>query len=74
MAKKSKIVKNNQRIRKLQNAMAAGVKPKYAIRIRNRCEICGRPRGYIRMFGLCRQCVRQLASNGQIAGLKKSSW
>lgn len=74
MAKKSKIVKNEQRIRKVENAIAAGNKPKNSIRVRNRCAKCGRPRGYIRMFGLCRHCIRHLASNGEIAGLKKSSW
>ena len=44
------------------------------IRIRNRCEITGRPRGYYRKFGLCRIQLRDLASMGQIPGLVKSSW
>lgn len=74
MAKTSKIVKNEKRERKVQNALAAGQKPKMAIRVRNRCSKCGRPRGFIRMLGLCRQCARELASKGEIAGMKKSSW
>ena len=41
---------------------------------RNRCKLCGRPRGYIRMFALCRICFRKLALEGQIPGVTKSSW
>jgi small subunit ribosomal protein S14 len=47
---------------------------KYKVRVRNRCKICGRPRGYIRRFGLCRICFRELALKGQIPGVVKSSW
>jgi small subunit ribosomal protein S14 len=47
---------------------------KYAIRHRNRCKLCGRPRGYIRKFALCRLCFRQLALQGDITGVTKSSW
>jgi len=47
---------------------------KYAIRHRNRCRLCGRPRGYIRKFGLCRLCFRRLALEGEIPGVVKSSW
>jgi len=47
---------------------------KYAIRYRNRCQICGRPRAYYRDFGLCRICLRKMASQGLIPGLRKSSW
>ena len=49
-------------------------KPKYAIRHRNRCRKCGRPRAYLRKFALCRLCFRQLALEGDIAGVTKSSW
>lgn len=45
-----------------------------AVRLKNRCKICGRPRGYIRMFGLCRICFRRLASEGKIPGITKASW
>ena len=47
---------------------------KFAIQVRNRCRRCGRPRGYMRRFGLCRICFRELALEGQIPGVTKSSW
>jgi small subunit ribosomal protein S14 len=47
---------------------------KYDIQVRNRCLRCGRPRGYIRRFGLCRICFRELALEGKIPGVVKSSW
>jgi small subunit ribosomal protein S14 len=49
-------------------------KSKYKIRHRNRCRICGRPRGYLRKFQMCRLCFRQLALRGEIPGVVKSSW
>lgn len=42
--------------------------------VRNRCKVCGRPRGYMRRFGLCRICFRELALKGQIPGVRKASW
>jgi small subunit ribosomal protein S14 len=47
---------------------------KYAVQVRNRCQRCGRPRGYIRRFGLCRICFRELALTGKIPGVVKASW
>ncbi len=47
---------------------------KYATRYRNRCNQCGRARGYYRDFGLCRICFRNLALKGEIPGVRKSSW
>lgn len=47
---------------------------KYRVRVRNRCRVCGRPRGYIRRFGLCRICFREMALEGEIPGVVKSSW
>ena len=47
---------------------------KFPTQVRNRCERCGRPRGYIRRFGLCRICFRELALQGKIPGVMKSSW
>lgn len=44
------------------------------VRLRNRCKITGKPRGYIRVFGICRNQFRELASNGKIPGVTKSSW
>jgi small subunit ribosomal protein S14 len=47
---------------------------KFDVRKVNRCKRCGRPRGYIRRFGLCRICFRELALEGKIPGVVKSSW
>ena len=44
------------------------------VRLRNRCSITGRPRGYIRIFGICRNQFRELASSGTIPGVSKASW
>jgi len=46
----------------------------FAVRYRNRCTLCGRPRGFMRKFGLCRLCFRKEALKGQIAGVRKASW
>ena len=61
MAKKCLIAKANK-------------KPKFKVRAYNRCRRCGRPRGYIRKFGICRICFRELADEGLIPGVKKASW
>ena len=47
---------------------------KFAVREYNRCQLCGRPHAYIRKYGICRVCFREMASNGEIPGVKKSSW
>lgn len=47
---------------------------KYKVRVRNRCRLCGRPRGYMCRFGLCRICFREQALEGNIPGVVKSSW
>ncbi|MCB0116012.1 MAG: type Z 30S ribosomal protein S14 [Caldilineaceae bacterium] len=60
MAKKSMIAREKNR--------------KFDVRVHNRCSRCGRPRGYMRRFGLCRICFRQEANNGNIPGVVKSSW
>jgi len=44
------------------------------IRVRNRCKLTGRPRGYMRQFGVSRICFREMANNGLIPGVKKASW
>ncbi len=49
-------------------------KPKFSTRIVRRCWRCGRNRGFMRDFGLCRICFRELADNGDLPGIKKSSW
>lgn len=61
MAKKSMIIKAER-------------KKKYSTREYNRCQICGRPRGYLRKFRICRICFRKLASEGLLPGVTKSSW
>lgn len=61
MAKKGLINKSQQ-------------KPKFSTRTHNRCRICGRPRGFLRRFSLCRICFRELAWKGEIPGVKKASW
>lgn len=48
--------------------------PKFEVRQRNRCQLCGRPRGFMRIFGLCRLCFRTLALKGVLPGVKKTSW
>jgi small subunit ribosomal protein S14 len=48
--------------------------PKFRVRAHSRCKICGRPRGYLRKFGMCRICFRTLALEGHIPGVIKSSW
>jgi small subunit ribosomal protein S14 len=49
-------------------------KPKFEVRGYNRCPLCGRARGFIRKFGICRICFRDLASRGHLPGVIKSSW
>ena len=61
MAKKSMIVKQQR-------------PQKYKTREYNRCKLCGRPHAYIRKYGICRICFRELAHKGEIPGVKKSSW
>ena len=48
--------------------------PKFGVRQYNRCPLCGRPRAFIRKFGICRLCFRSLALKGEIPGVIKSSW
>jgi len=48
--------------------------PKFEVRQRNRCQLCGRPRGFMRLFRLCRLCFRELALRGVLPGVKKTSW
>ena len=52
----------------------AARKPKFAVRAYTRCSRCGRPHSVYRKFGLCRICLRELAHNGYIPGMTKSSW
>ncbi len=61
MAKKSMIAKSKR-------------KPKFAVRQKNRCPLCGRPRGFLRDFDMCRVCFRSLALKGELPGVTKASW
>ncbi|MCD6500208.1 MAG: type Z 30S ribosomal protein S14 [Deltaproteobacteria bacterium] len=49
-------------------------KLRFKVRHRNRCPLCGRPRGYLRKFDMCRICFRKLALEGHLPGVTKSSW
>ncbi len=61
MARKALIEKNNGPL-------------KFSVRHRNRCSLCGRPRGYMRFFKMCRLCFRGFASKGLLPGVRKASW
>ncbi|MBE6580822.1 MAG: type Z 30S ribosomal protein S14 [Ruminococcaceae bacterium] len=61
MAKKSMILKQQK-------------EQKFSTRVYTRCKICGRPHSYMRKFGICRICFRNLAYKGEIPGVKKASW
>ena len=49
-------------------------KSKFKARVYNRCNLCGRPRGYMRRFGICRICFRGMSHRGLVPGVTKSSW
>jgi len=74
MARTAIVVKCTNRLEKAAKEHAQGKKIKFPTRVYNRCEKCGRIHGYMRRFGICRICFRELASNGKIMGVKKSSW
>ncbi len=61
MAKTSKEVRETKKL-------------KFNIRYRNRCKLCGRPRGFMRKYGICRLCFREQALAGNIPGVRKASW
>lgn len=61
MARKAKEVRETKKL-------------KFKVRYTNRCRLCGRSRGYMRKFGLCRLCFREYAHKGEIPGVRKASW
>jgi len=61
MTRKALVVKSNR-------------DPKFKVQKVNRCKLCGRPRGYMRKFDMCRLCFRNLASFGRLPGVRKASW
>jgi small subunit ribosomal protein S14 len=79
-AKREKLVASKAEKRKALKAagdyLALDKLPRNAspVRLKNRCKLTGRPRGYLRKFGVCRNVFRQMASDGKIPGLTKASW
>jgi small subunit ribosomal protein S14 len=59
---------------RLAMIVKAKKEPKFSTRAKNRCQICGRSRAYIRKFGVCRICFRKLAHKGELPGVVKASW
>jgi len=72
-AKRVKDAKENAKPR-LKSAEERRAKRVFSTRRHNRCSLCGRPRAFLRKFGICRLCFRQLALKGEIPGVSKSSW
>jgi small subunit ribosomal protein S14 len=70
----AKRVKDAKIEKKFEVARAAKKTLKFSTRRHNRCKLCGRPRAYLRKFGICRLCFRGLALRGEIPGVSKSSW
>jgi len=64
MATKAKVASYKKKLKKA----------KYSTQVYNRCKLCGRPRAYMRDFGMCRICFRTLAHKGDLPGVTKSSW
>ncbi|MFH0814771.1 MAG: type Z 30S ribosomal protein S14 [Candidatus Falkowbacteria bacterium] len=58
----------------IEKTKQANIAPKFSTRRLNRCWKCGRRHGYMRDFGLCRICFRELAEKGDIPGVRRSSW
>ena len=74
MARTAITVKSRKFMTRYLLAKKEGRTIKNPTRAYNRCSLCARPRGYMRDFGMCRCCFRELAEKGQIPGLRKSSW
>ena len=74
MARKALVNRQKKAQRSAAQAKAAGKKAAFPTRTYNRCQLCERRHGYMRPFGICRICFRELANNGEIPGITKSSW
>lgn len=59
---------------RLALVLKSQMKPKFTTRAHNRCKLCGRPKGYMREFGMCRLCFRENAQKGNLPGVTKASW
>ncbi len=74
MARKALKISCKRKQDRARNQLKAGVKITFPTKVYNRCRICGRNGSYLRDFGMCRICFRELASRGEIPGVRKSSW
>ncbi|HPQ79883.1 MAG TPA: type Z 30S ribosomal protein S14 [Candidatus Dojkabacteria bacterium] len=74
MARKAKIAKATQLKKKFLQALVDGRKPKEATKVFNCCSVCGRTRGYLGKYDICRICFREKANAGELPGVRKSSW
>ena len=74
MARKALVTKSERFMKRHLLAKSEGRKIKFSTRAYNRCTLCGRPRAFMRDFGICRCCFRELAEKGMIPGIKKASW
>ncbi len=74
MARLAKKVQVKKLQAKRDNARAKGKTEKFSTKHYNRCFACGRVRGYLRFFDLCRICVREKARKGELVGIRKASW
>ena len=74
MARKSKIAKANRLKKTFLQAITDWRTPKEATKVFNCCGICGRTRWYLGKFDICRICFRELANEGKVPGIRKSSW
>ena len=74
MARLALKLKQQRQKEEYLHAKAMGKRPKFPTRVYNRCKLCGRQHGFMRFFGICRICFRELATNGEVPGVTKSSW
>lgn len=74
MARLALILKTERRQAKAKKELSEGKKVTFSTRIYNRCRLCGRRLGYMRKFDMCRICFRELAREGKLPGVTKSSW
>lgn len=74
MTRRALLNSQREKMETYRKAKAAGKRPVMPTRIYNRCQLCGRRHGYMRFFGICRICFRELANKGEIPGVRKSSW
>jgi small subunit ribosomal protein S14 len=74
MATTAQIAKENKKEAAQERARKEGKPVKFSTRVRFRCKNCGRPRGFLRKFRLCRICFRKFALAGEVPGVTKASW